>query len=320
MVARPVLTRRPAAQPLGAPCRHKQPKGTMSSTLDPITALPVAHAAIDLAVQHVLNHPPRKIRYKGDRNPVSEVDEAIEHLVRQRLTIGGHAEVGFVGEETGAVGNPDTYWVLDPIDGTINHQHTNPLCAIALGLVHHDQPVLGVTALPFLGHRFWAAHGHGAYRDGDPISTSTTDTLNKALIGFSDYGSGADEGLRDVLCGAVDRELTTRAQGLRRYGSSALDLVWVADGTLDACVLLGNRTWDTAAGAVIALEAGALVLDADGSPHTTKSRCAIAMTPKLRDEVLPFLRVLRGSRFWPDHDTPDGVDQPATSAGTGVLP
>lgn len=291
----------------------------MSSALDLAAALPAAHAAIDLAVEHVLSHPPRNIRYKGDRNPVSEVDEAVEHLVRQRLSARGHAETGFVGEETGAVGNSDTYWVLDPIDGTINHQHANPLCAIALGLVHHDQPVLGITALPFLGHRYWAVHGHGAYRDGDPISTSTTDVLNKALVGFSDYGSGADEGLRDVLCAAVDRELTARAQGLRRYGSSALDLVWVADGTLDACVLLGNHTWDTAAGSVIAREAGALVLDADGSPHSTRSRCAIAMTPGLRDEVLPFLRVLRGSRFWPDHNEPDNFDHRTAPLGTEVL-
>lgn len=279
----------------------------MSSAPDLIAALPAAHAAIDLAVEHVLNHPPHKIRYKGDRNPVSEVDETVEHLVRQRLTAQGHAEIGFLGEETGAVGNPDTYWVLDPIDGTINHHHANPLCAIALGLVHHDQPILGVTALPFLGHRYWAAHGHGAYRDDDPISTSATGTLNKALIGFSDYGSGPDAALRDVLCASVDRELTARAQGLRRYGSSALDLVWVADGTLDACVLLGNRTWDTAAGAVIAREAGAFVLDADGSPHSTRSRCAIATTSGLRDELLPFLRVLRGTHFWPDEA---GIGEP----------
>ncbi|MDT8915125.1 inositol monophosphatase family protein [Amycolatopsis sp. PS_44_ISF1] len=289
----------------------------MSSAPDLTAALPVAHAAIDLAVEHVLSHPPRAIRYKGDRTPVSEVDESVEQLVRQRLTIRAHHDIGFVGEETGPFGNRDTYWVLDPIDGTINHHHANPLCAIALGLIHQDQPVLGVTALPFLGHRYWAAHGHGAHRDDGPVSASSSAALNTALVGLSDYGSGPDDGLRDVLCAAVDHELTARAQGLRRYGSSALDLVWVADGTLDACVLLGNHTWDTAAGAVIAREAGALVLDADGSPHTTRSRCAIAMTPKLRDDMLPLMRVLRGSRFWPDHDAPDAVEQPTAPAGPG---
>ncbi|MCP2243513.1 inositol monophosphatase family protein [Lentzea aerocolonigenes] len=279
----------------------------MLSVPDCTAALSAAQAAIDLAVEHVLSHLPRAIRYKSDREPVSEVDEDVEHVVRERLTVGGHTEIGFLGEETGAVGNRETYWVLDPIDGTINHHHGSPLCAIALGLVHDHQPVLGVTALPFLGHRYWATSGQGAYRDGAPIGVSATDSLDRALIGFSDYGSGHDAALRDVLCSTVDRELTARAQGVRRYGSSALDLAWVADGTLDACILLGNRTWDTAAGAVIAREAGALVLDADASPHSTRSRCAIAITPGLREELMPFLHVLRGSRFWPDdHHEPAG--------------
>ncbi|MFI7676352.1 inositol monophosphatase family protein [Actinophytocola sp. NPDC049390] len=282
----------------------------MLSAPDLTTALPAAQDAIDHAVEYVLSHRPRTIRYKGDRDPVSEVDESVEHLVHQRLIANEHSEIGFLGEETGAVGNSHTYWVLDPIDGTINHHHGSPLCAIALGLVHDHQPILGVTALPFLGHRYWAANGHGAYRDGEPITVSATETLNRALIGFSDYGSGPDTGLRDVLCAAVDREITARAQGLRRYGSSALDLVWVADGTLDACVLLGNRTWDTAAGAVIAREAGALVLDADSSPHSTRSRCAIAMTPGLREELLPLLRVLRGTRFWLDDSEREAVGGP----------
>lgn len=272
----------------------------MLLTADLTLALRAAQAAIDLAVEHVLSHPPRAIRYKSNREPVSEVDEDVEHVVRQRLTVSGHTEIGFLGEETGAVGNQETYWVLDPIDGTINHHHGSPLCAIALGLVHNHQPILGVTALPFLGHRYWATDGQGAYRDGEPIAVSATKSLDRALVGFSDYGSGQDTALRDVLCSTVDWELTARAQGVRRYGSSALDLVWVADGTLDACVLLGNRTWDTAAGAVIAREAGALVLDADASPHSARSRCAVATAPGLRDELMPFLRVLRGSRFWPD--------------------
>jgi myo-inositol-1(or 4)-monophosphatase len=274
----------------------------MSPPPDRISALTAAHAAIDLAVEHVLHHPPREIRYKGDREPVSEVDETVERLVRQCLTGAGSDDVGFLGEETGTTGSQETYWVLDPIDGTVNHQHGNPLCAIALGLVHHRQPVLGVTALPFLGHRYSATDGYGAFRDDEPITSSSTDRLDHALIGFSDYGSGPDAGLRDVLCASVDHAITARAQGLRRYGSSVLDLVWVADGTLDACVLLGNRTWDTAAGAVIAREAGALVLDSDASPHSVVSRCAIATSPGLREELMPLLHVLRGSRFWPDND------------------
>ncbi|MEU3622483.1 inositol monophosphatase family protein [Amycolatopsis coloradensis] len=285
---------------------------------DRTSALAAAHAAMDLAVEYVLRHPPRQIRYKGDRDPVSDVDDTVEQLIRQRLTSGDATEVGFLGEETGAIGNRDTYWVLDPIDGTINHQHGNPLCAIALGLVHHEQPVLGVTALPFLGHRYSATEGQGAFRDDEPITASSADRLDKALIGFSDYGSGNDTGLRDVLCASLDHAITARAQGLRRFGSSVLDLVWVADGTLDACVLLGNRTWDTAAGAVIACEAGALVLDSDTSPHSAGSRCTIATSPGLRDDLMPLLQLLWVTRFWPSRDqTSRGSVADAPPDGSG---
>lgn len=272
----------------------------MLSEADLTDALDLAQAAIAHAVDYARHHTPRAVRYKGDRDPVSEVDEGIEQLVRQHLGVDENSAIGFVGEETGSVGNPDTCWVLDPIDGTINHQHGSPLCAIALGLVHDDVPVLGVTALPFLGQCYWAVQGRGAYRDEVPISAASTEHLDQALIGMSDYGSGPGAALRDLLSASIDRTLTGRAQGVRRLGSSSLDLVWVADGTLDACILLGNRPWDTAAGSIIAREAGAVVLDADASPHTVRSRCAIAAAAGLRDELLTFLAPLRGTHFWPD--------------------
>lgn len=195
--------------------------------------------------------------------------------------------------------------MLDPIDGTINLVHGSPLCAIALALVHDHQPVLGITAVPFLGHCYWAVAGEGAYRDGEPIEVSSTPGLDEALIGLCDYGSGPDAETRDPLCIDLDRRLTAQAQGVRRLGSTALDLIWVAEGTLDASILLGNRTWDTASGAIIAREAGALVLDADGSPHTTRSRCTLATTPALADVLVPMMDITRNTPYWPQWtDTP----------------
>jgi myo-inositol-1(or 4)-monophosphatase len=261
-------------------------------------ALFAAHRVIDLAVQLVLQHKPTHIGSKGDRDLVTNVDLAVEHLVRTRLH-DDDPTVGFLGEEHGHTGDRTTYWVLDPIDGTINLAHGNPLCAIALALVHDHQPVLGMTALPFLGLRYWATQGQGAYRDGEPITVSTTRTLDTAVIGLCDYGSGPDSVIRDRLCTELDQRLTGRAQGVRRLGSTALDLVWVAEGMWDASILLGNRTWDTAAGALIAREAGALVVDADGSPHTTQSRCALAITPGLAEVILPMMTLARNTHYWP---------------------
>lgn len=265
--------------------------------------LPVAQAAVYKAVEHVLTNPFTDIRKKGDRDIVTDTDEAVESLVRAVLSE-NTPDVGFLGEETGATGDPTTYWVLDPIDGTINFSHGMPLTAIALGLVHNDQPILGVIALPFLDTRYWATRGGGAYRNEVRLHVSGTTELSKALVVLSDYGSGTRTSIRDLLSAALDREFTARTQGLRRLGSAAVDLAFVAEGVVDASITLGNRTWDTAAGAVIAREAGAIVVDADGSPHSTRSRCAIAMAPGLRDAILPLLDIARDTPFWPSSTAP----------------
>jgi myo-inositol-1(or 4)-monophosphatase len=280
------------------PAHH--PKDTFSMPMPDLDhALASAQSVVDLAVNHTLTHKPTQVRCKGDRDIVTNVDLAVEKLIRDRLS-GWHPDVGFVGEEQGASGNENTYWVLDPVDGTINFSHGSPLAAIALALVHDSRPVLGITALPLLGHRYWAVTGRGAYRDGDPITVSTTSDLDKALIAMCDYGSGPDANVRDQLCRELDQRLTAEAQGVRRLGTTALELVWVADGTLDASILFGNRTWDTASGAIIAREAGALVLDADGSPHSTRSRCTVAVTPALGEAVVPMMAIARHTPYWPE--------------------
>ena len=260
--------------------------------------LSVAHHAVDAAVDYVLSQPVTGIRSKGGREIVTDIDEAVEHLVRDRL-LRDTPDLGFLGEETGATGDSATYWVLDPVDGTTNFSHGLPLNAVALGLIHDEQPVLGVIALPFLGRRYWAARGHGAYRDHTQITVSETTDISRALVALSSYGGWADFPVRDLLSAELDRVLSARAQGVRRLGATAVDLVFVAEGALDVRVTLGNRPWDTAAGTVIAREAGAVVVDSDGSPHTLRSKCTVAVTPGLRDAVLPLLAVARHTPYWP---------------------
>lgn len=260
--------------------------------------LPVAHHAVDAAVDYVLSHPVTGIRDKGGQEVVTDTDEAVEHLVRDQL-LQATPELGFLGEETGVTDTPTTYWVLDPVDGTTNFSHGIPLNAVALGLVHDDQPVLGVVALPFLGSRYWAAQGHGAYKDHFRISVSETTELSRALVALSSYGGWADLPVRNLLSAELDRALSASTQGVRRLGATAVDLVFVAEGSLDVSITLGNRPWDTAAGAVIAREAGAVVVDSDGSPHTLRAKCTVAVTPGLRDAILPLLTVVRHTPYWP---------------------
>lgn len=267
-------------------------------TPDLFQALQIASCAVSEATQYAVSNRPTHVISKGDRDVVTNIDVDVERLIRDVLS-DWDPSIGFVGEEHGASGDRDTYWVLDPIDGTVNLTHGSPLCAIALALVHDYQPVLGITAAPFLDLWYWAVAGDGACRNGEPITVSSTSRLSEALIGLCDYGSGPGAATRDRLCRDLDERLTAQAQGVRRWGSTALDLVWVADGTLDASILIGNRTWDTAAGVIIAREAGALVVDADGSQHSTQARCTLATTPTLAQTLLPMMDIARDTPYWP---------------------
>lgn len=248
------------------------------------TALRVAHRAVDHAERHLREHGPGTVAIKADRDLVTAADVAVEHLVRAELRAATPA-IGFLGEETGG-DTEGLRWVLDPIDGTTNCARGLPLHAIALALVDDDRPVLGVVTLSALGHRYWASVGHGAWRDGQPITVSTAEDLSAAVVAVGDYGTGPAAAARNRADLALHAHLAPRAHRVRMLGTAAVDLVWVADGTLDASITLGNRPWDMAAGAVIAREAGALVLDADGTDHSTAAHVTVATTPGLRAAVL----------------------------------
>lgn len=248
--------------------------------------LPVAHRAVDLAHNTMRSMQPGVLTAKGDRDMASEVDFAIEEQVRAFLAE-QTPEIGFLGEENGSSGAINGLrWALDPVDGTVNFVHGSPLCAVSLGLIAEGRSVLGVIDLPFLGGRYSAAEGNGAHEDGELITVSTTERIGDAVVALGDYavGAGADE--KNRLRFALTQRLGTEAQRIRMHGSAAIDLAWLSAGRIDALVMLANKPWDTAAGVVIAREAGALVVDRDGSPHTFDSGATIAANASLLPAIL----------------------------------
>ncbi|MBG0813457.1 inositol monophosphatase family protein [Planomonospora sp. ID82291] len=252
----------------------------MSARLAPL--LPVAVEAAAIAAGIVRTMATGTVTAKGDRDMATEVDYAVEHAVRDFL--GRETpEIGFLGEEEGAAAAPGggLTWVLDPVDGTANLLHGIPLCGVSLGLVDGDLPRLGVIELPFLGSRYTAVEGGGARADGVAIRASGAQDPQAAVVAVGDYavGDGAEALNRPRL--ALTAGLAARVQRVRMFGSAAVDLAWVAEGRIDAAVMLNNRPWDTAAGAVIAREAGAAVVDLDGTPHTMRSRITLAASPDL---------------------------------------
>ena len=240
--------------------------------------------AVDLAMSYLQRQCPGRVTSKGDRDMASEADFAVERTVRQVLAE-RTPHIGFRGEETGSIGPDDEQWILDPIDGTANFVHGIPLCAVSLGLRQAGEAVLGVVGLPFLRRRYWAAAGLGAYRDGAPISARRTLQISEAIVAVGDYSTGLDAAARNRADHALHRRLAAVVQRVRMLGSAALDLVWVAEGGLDASITLSNRPWDMTAGVVIAREAGADVVDADGTRHGFVSSTTIAVVPELRADV-----------------------------------
>ena len=258
---------------------------------DLASLLPVANRAVDTAVEILSSADgPRRLTAKGDRDYATDLDYEIEQRVRDQLRQ-GTPEIGFLGEEEGFRGKgSDLVWVLDPIDGTVNFVHGLPLFAVSLALVAGDQPVLGVVELPALRHRYHAAEGMGAHRDGErlPCPDPPPD-LASAIVAIGDYavGANAEAKNRDRL--DVTGRLATSVLRVRMLGSAAIDLAWLAEGRLNASVTLSNNTWDMAAGVVLARETGHTIVDRSGQTYNLTSAATIVANAQFLPDLLGSL-------------------------------
>lgn len=241
------------------------------------------------------NRRPASVTEKHDRDLVSDVNIAIERQIRGLLKE-ATPDIGFLGEEEGRTRDSRAgwLWTLDPIDGTSNYAHGIPLCATSLALLRDGTAVLGVIDAPFLGHRYHAIAGRGAYAGGRQLSVSAISRMRDAVVAVGDYATGPGADSKNETRLAVTVQLAPRVHRLRMIGTAALDLAWVADCRLDCSVTLGNQPWDTSAGVLIARESGASVVDADGSPHSLDSTFTIAAPPALIDQLLLLVREVDG--------------------------
>ncbi len=251
--------------------------------------LPIAVRAAAIGNRLMRQHAPGVLTPKGDRDFASEVDLAAEREIRAFLAA-ETPDIGFLGEEEGGT-RPDAerQWVLDPVDGTINFTQALPLCGVSLALVQAGTPVIGVIDLPFLGAVYTAVRGGGAHRDGRRIRASAVTRLRDAIVCHGDYGVGASAA-RNPTRLALTAALARAALRVRLLGSAAVDLAWLANGITGATIFLSNKPWDTAAGVIIAREAGAVVVDLDGTDHTIDSSATVAAAPGIIDEFLEVVQ------------------------------
>ncbi|GMR07507.1 MAG: inositol-phosphate phosphatase [Gammaproteobacteria bacterium] len=200
----------------------------------------------------------------------------------------GHTE----GRQTGTSQNSagEYQWVIDPLDGTTNFLHGFPQFAVSIALKYKGRLQHGVIYDPMSQEMFTASRGEGAQLNNRRIRVSSTKSLENSLLGtgfpFRDY-SNLDTYL------AMFRDLITSTHGIRRPGSAALDLAWLAAGRLDGFWELGLNEWDLAAGALIIQEAGGLVGDFDGGDGYLQSGNIVAGNPKIFKALLQTLAPYR---------------------------
>lgn len=248
--------------------------------------LSIAEKAVSLATDIVRYRLPGTVSAKGDRDMVTEVDYAVEHTVREFLRQ-ETPDIAFLGEEEGYLDTPSTsmLWTLDPIDGTANFTHGIPLVAVSLSLLQNKKPIVGVVSLPLLNQKYHAVADQGAFCNDQRIAVSKTSSIANAMVSIGDYAVGNNSLQKNKERIALTQKLAEKVQRVRMIGAAAIDLTWVAEGKLDASIILSNKPWDTSAGVLIAREAGAIVVDRDGSPHTFDSTATIAITPKVYGEL-----------------------------------
>lgn len=229
-----------------------------------------------------------QISRKGPADFVTTADHRTEKILIEELSK-ARAGYGFLVEESGLVEGPDKThrFIIDPIDGTTNFMHGIPQFAISIGLEREGQMVSGLVFNPVTDEMFVAERGHGAYLNDKRLRVAARTHLPDIVVasGAPFLGKeGREEFLKefDAVLGATS--------GIRRFGSAALDLAWVAAGRVDAFWERKLQPWDLAAGLLLVREAGGMVTDLTGREEMLKSGDILAANDTLHRTLLNLIR------------------------------
>jgi myo-inositol-1(or 4)-monophosphatase len=247
--------------------------------------LQVAHEAAEAGADVIRRHFGRSVEaeWKGEVNPVTEVDREAEAAVLAVIRRRRPSDRVLAEESGGDDWDDGRVWIVDPLDGTVNFVHGLPQVATSVGLRSDGSGVVGVVASVVNRETFAAEAGCGATLNGNPIRVSTESNPSRALVGTGfayDRQQRAQE-MANTLAGVL-REF----QGIRRVGSAALDLCWVAAGRMDAYWEYGVRPWDTAAGTLIVEEAGGRVTTFSGAPYPLDDPRLVATNGLVHEALL----------------------------------
>ena len=256
--------------------------------MDRITqvAIRAAYAAGDVLKQH-FGHLDA-VTKKGAIDLVTAADLESERTIIEviRSVFSDHA---ILAEESGLLeGRPEMSWIIDPLDGTTNFAHNLPIFSISIAFTHHQQSQVGIVLNPISGELFTAAAGQGAQLNHRPIQVSSTPTMEECLL-----VTGFPYNLHHTISELMQRfeGILRDSQGVRRLGSAALDLCYVACGRFDGFWEENLKPWDTAAGALIAQEAGGKLTDFTDNPFNIDGNQILATNGLIHPKMIALLNL-----------------------------
>ena len=225
---------------------------------------------------------PPTIDYKAEFDLVTQADRRSEQLIVRRLREQFPQHAVAAEEGSGSDTGSEYRWHVDPLDGTTNFAHGYPCFCVSIALARKSELLLGVIYHPIYQELFAAARGQGATFNGKPIRCSKVNSLKSSLLctGFPNRKRHANPNIHYYW------DFTLRSHGVRRDGSAALDLAYVAMGRFDSFWEFGLNPWDTAAGVVLVEEAGGKITDLQGQPYTLGGPSILASNGLVHDEMV----------------------------------
>jgi len=245
-----------------------------------------ARKAGDIIIRNINRLDSIRVSAKGRNDFVTEVDRMAEQEIIATIQR-SHPDHAFLAEESGASGNSETRWIIDPLDGTTNFLHGFPVFAVSLAAEVRGKLEHAVIYDPMRQELFTASRGVGAQLDGRRIRVSDQRVLEHALIGTGFPFRGKEERLDEYM--PMLRAVIASTAGVRRPGAASLDLAYVAAGRLDGFWEQGLQAWDMAAGVLLIQEAGGMATDLAGGDRWQERGDILAGGVKLHQALSQLL-------------------------------
>jgi myo-inositol-1(or 4)-monophosphatase len=249
-------------------------------------ALKAVHLAGETILENLGTVSEKDISLKQSFDFVTRVDKESENIIIKTIRQ-SFPDHHFLGEESLKESAGGYRWIIDPIDGTTNYIHRYPVFSVSIALEYEDEMILGVVLDPTRNELFTAEKGQGTFLNGKPVKASGVSDIGKALI-TTGFPFRKKNIIDDYL--TLFRTVFLRGSDLRRTGSAALDLAYVASGRCEAFFEIGLSPWDIAAGGLLVSEAGGIITDFEGGKNYLSSGDIVAGNEAIHREILKETR------------------------------